>query len=82
MFWGFFPLVIFRGHSTREPASSSVTYFILQAYAGTKKSGEGLEKNAGERTGKVEISKEEIPGSKRNMHGNILTYSRFYRENI
>ena len=26
-------------------------------------------KNAGERTGRVEISKEEIPGSKRSMYG-------------
>ena len=28
-------LFIFRGHSTREPASSRVTYFILRAYTGT-----------------------------------------------
>ena len=33
-------------------------------------------KNAGEWTGRVEISKEEIPGSKRSMYGYILTYSR------
>ena len=32
------------GTSTREPASSRVTYFILRAYRGTKKSGEVLEK--------------------------------------
>ena len=57
-----------------------MTYFILRAYAGTvvntgkKKSGEVLEKNAGEWTGRIEISKEEIPGSKRSMHGYILTY--------
>ena len=36
----------------------------------------GFGKNAGEWTGRVEMSKEEIPGSKRSMHGNILTYSR------
>ena len=30
-----------------------------------KKMGEVLEKNAGEWTGRVEISKEELPGSKR-----------------
>ena len=73
----FFSLFIFHGHSTREPASSRVTYFILQAYTGTgvkhsqhgKKSGEVLEKNAGEWTRRVEISKEEIPGSKRSMYG-------------
>ena len=33
-------------------------------------------KNAGEWTGKVKISKKEIPGSKRSMYGYILTYSR------
>ena len=79
----FFSLVIFRGHSTREPASSRVTYFILRAYTGTsvshsqqtKKLGE-VWKNAGEWTERVEISKEEIPGSKRSMYGYILTYSR------
>ena len=31
----FLSLFIFRGHSTREPASSRVTYFILLAYTGT-----------------------------------------------
>ena len=80
----FFSLFIFRGHSTREPASSRVTNFILRAYIGTgishsqhrKKSGEILEKNAGEWTGRVEISKEESPGSKRGMYGYISTYSR------
>ena len=64
----FFSLFIFHGHSTREPASSRATYFILRAYTGTgashsqhkKKSGEVLEKKAGEWTGRVEISREEI----------------------
>ena len=41
-----------------------------------KKIGRGFGKNAGEWTGRVEISKEEIPGSKRSMYGYILTYSR------
>ena len=41
-----------------------------------KKSGEVLEKNAAEWTGRVEISKEEIPGSKRSMYDYRLTYSR------
>ena len=53
-----------------------MTCFILQAYTGTgvshsqyrKKSGEVL-KNADEWTGRVEISKEEIRGSKRSMYG-------------
>ena len=40
-----------------------------------KKSGEVSEKNAGEWAGRVEISKEEIPGSERSMYGYILTYS-------
>ena len=41
-----------------------------------QKLGEVLEKNAGKWTGRVEISKEEIPGSKHSMYGYILTYSR------
>ena len=32
MFWSLF---MFRGHSTQEPASGRVTYFILLAYTGT-----------------------------------------------
>ena len=48
----FFSLFIFRGHSTREPASSRMTYFILRAYTGScvshsqrkKKSREAVEK--------------------------------------
>ena len=39
-------------------------------------------KKAGEWTASAEISKEEIPGSKRSMYGYILTYSRLERENI
>ena len=39
-------------------------------------------KNAGEWTGRVEISQEEIPGSKRSMYGYILTYSSLKRENL
>ena len=58
--------------------------FILRAYTGTsvshnqhrKNLGEILGKNASEWTGRVEISKEEIPGSKRSMYGYILTCSR------
>ena len=67
---------IFRGHSTREPASSRVTYFIMGptqtpslATANTGKTRVRFGKNAGEWTERVEISKEEIPGSKRNMYG-------------
>ena len=46
------------------------------------KIGRGFGKNAGEWTGRVEISKEELPGSKRSMYGYILTYSRLERENV
>ena len=42
----------------------------------------GFGKNAGEWTGRVEISKEELPGSKRSMYGYILSYSRLERENV
>ena len=80
----FFSLFIFRRPSAREPASSRVAYFILQTYTGTsvshsqhsKKIGRGFGKNAGEWTGRVEISKEEILGSERSLYGYILTYSR------
>ena len=72
----FLNLFIFCGHSTREPVSSRLTYFILRAYTGTEKIGGGFGKNASEWIGRVEISKEEIHGSKRSMHGYILTYSR------
>ena len=66
-----FSLFIFRGHSTREPTSSRVTYFILQAYKGTgvshsqrrKKIGRGFGKNAGEWTGRVEIRNESLAAS-------------------
>ena len=53
-------------------------------FAGLKqgKLGSGFGKNSGVWTGRVEINKEEIPGSKRSMHGNILTYSRLLRENL
>ena len=47
-----------------------------------KKIGRGFGKNAGEWTGRVEISKEELPDSKRSMYGYILTYSRLERKNV
>ena len=46
------------------------------ATANTGEIGRGFRKNAGAWTGKVEISKEEIPGSKRSTYGYILTYSK------
>ena len=55
----------------------------MLATANTGKLGRGLEKmQVSEWTGRVEISKEEIPGSKRSMYGYILTYSRLQRENV
>ena len=44
--------------------------------ANTGKTGRSFGKNAGEWSGSVELSKEEIPGSKRSMYGHILTFSR------
>ena len=69
----FLSLFIFRGNSARQPASGRATYFILRVLTGTMclatantgKTGRGFGKNAGEWTGRVEISKEKIPGSKR-----------------
>ena len=52
------------------------------ATTNTGKIERGFGKNAGEWTGRVDISKEEIPGSKRSMYGYILTYSRLERENV
>ena len=48
------------------------------ATANTWKIRRGFGKNAGDWTGRVEISKGEMPGSKRSMYGYILTYSRLY----
>ena len=47
----------------------------MLATANTGKIGRGLENNAGKWTGRVEISKEKILGSKRSMYGYILTYT-------
>ena len=46
------------------------------ATANTGKNRERLWKSAGEWTGRVEISTEEIPGTKRSMYGYKVTYSR------
>ena len=85
--------IIFSGHSTREPASSRMTYF-MRAYTSTgvshsqhrkkkkKQPRERFWKNAGEWTLRVEISKEEILGDRRSMHGYIRTCFRLKRENL
>ena len=54
----------------------------MLAIVNTGKLGRGFGKNADEWTERVEISKEEIPGSMRSMYGYILTYSRPSRENV
>ena len=51
----FFSLFIFRGHSTREPASSRVTYFILRAYAGTGVN-HSYHRNTQKRFGKMQVN--------------------------
>ena len=52
------------------------------ATANTREIGRGFGKNAGEWMGRVEISKEEISGSKRSMYSYILTYPTLYRGNV
>ena len=69
---------MFRGHSAWEPAVvfCRPTQEPVLATANIGKLVRGFGKNAGEWTGRVEISKEEIPGSKRSVYGYILTSSR------
>ena len=75
----YIPLVLNTGTCLRQ---SDLFYFAglrrnhVLATANTGKIGRGFGKNAGEWTGRVEISKEEILGSRRSMYGYILTYSR------
>ena len=69
-------------HGNLHPAGWPILHSAGQHSQHMKKIGRGFGKNAGEWTGRVEISKEEIPGSKRSMYGYILTYSRLERENV
>ena len=64
------------GFSLRELISMGLHRNHVLAIASTGEIGRGLGKNAGEWTGRVEISKGEIPSNKRSMYGYILTYSR------
>ena len=59
-----------------------VDLFYSAGLRRNEKIGTGFGKNAHEWTRRVEISKEEIPGSKRSMYGYTLTYSRLQRENV
>ena len=81
MFWSLF---IFRGHSTPEPPSRTVTWFIMRAYTETDVSHSRHRKNSGEVLENMQVngpekcgnSEEEIPGSKRSMDSYIPTYFR------
>ena len=79
----FEPIYILRALSTGTCIRQGDLFYSVDlhrnhvlARATQEKSGEVLERNAGDWTGRVEISKEEIPGSKRSTYGYILTYSR------
>ena len=69
----FLSLFIFRGHSTREPASSRVSYSILMAYSGTGASHSQRREKSVEILAKMQVNGLE----ERNMYGYILTYSSF-----
>ena len=83
----FLSLFIFSGHATREPANGRVTYLILRpaqepcvGHSQHRSYRERFclkkKRKTGEWTGRAEINKKEIPGSKSSMYGYILTYSR------
>ena len=55
--FGFFNLFIVHGHSTREPASNRVTYFILRAYTGTVVSHSPHRKTLGEVLEKMQVNR-------------------------
>ena len=86
----FLAYLIFREHPKWEPASSRVPILFcgptqepcVSHSQHRKNFGRGFGKNAGEWTRSVEISKEEIPGTKRSMYGYKLTHSRLERENV
>ena len=71
----FWPIYIPRALNTGT-CIQQCDLFYSSGLHRNEKIGRGFGKNAGERTGRVEINKEEIPGSKRRTHGYILTYSR------
>ena len=61
-------------HENLHPAKPTQEPVLTPANTG--KIGRGFGKNADEWTGRVEISKEEIPGSKCSMYGYVLTYPK------
>ena len=52
----FFGLFLFRGHSTREPASGRVTYFILQGYTGTMRQPQPKQEKSGKVLEKMQVN--------------------------
>ena len=78
----YIPRALNKGTYLRQDDLFYFAGLHVLATANTGKIRRGCGKNAGEWTGRVEISKEEIPGSKRSMYGYILTYSRLERENV
>ena len=72
----FLDLFIFREHTGAIIQEGDLFHSVGLHKNKTKKSEEVLEKNASEWTGRVEISKKEIPGRKRSIYGYILTYYR------
>ena len=85
----FEPIYILRALNTRTCIQQGNLFYSAGLYRNhvlaTANTGEirrHLGKNAGEWTGRIAISKEEIHGSKCGMYGYILTYSRLQRENV
>ena len=79
----FEPIYIPRALNTRTCIRQGDTFYSAGLHgnhmlgtANTGKIRRGFGKNAGEWTGRVEISKKEIPDSKRSMYDYILTYSK------
>ena len=66
-------------HGNLHPAGWPILFCwpTQEAVLATGKTREKFGKNAGEWTGRVEISEEEIPGSKRSLYGYILTNFNF-----
>ena len=76
MFWSGF---IFLEYSTREPASSRVAYFILQAYTGTSISHSSHRKNSGEVLEKMQVN---LPGGKKAAATETITVTVYNNSNI
>ena len=84
----FLPIYILRALSTGTCIQQGDLFYSAglnrnqyQPQLTQEKLGRGFGKNAGEWTRRVEISKEEIPGSNRSMHDYVWTCSRLKREN-